>query len=491
MTNATETELFPPWHDACDRWLLDQASHLDELLSEDEEIQENRDEEMRVADIALNGFISTLSIFGAIEIGLFEALASNPLKLDVLAQQIPVDKTNLVRLLSTLQRLGFVELKSQQWGLKAPARRFFTPSAPEFEPYLWTRLSMTHLLLRKYVPEWANMVRGERQFDELQWPPRNETESRNFEYIMTAEAPYLTARLSKVIQQEKPIKRILDVGGGDGIIAALLARQHPELTIDVLNLSHACPLITETAKKFNVAERVNPYPADFLEENFPSGYDAVVFSRVLVDWPDEIVSRLLNKAYQALNPKGQLIICERMKGPNEGVSRMWLTFMAMGVKAQVFARSPLRWTELLEQTGFHHPRLQGDGSFEGYGVIQAYVDRQGNQAEQLLHPSEAVYHNADTALVSIPPAPEGYTQYIGMRIPGGQTVILTEKNAMQPFNSVNLPPWQGGDIALEQIILPNIPRGKYLLYLLHAPEGVEPMAHSEKWTLNVSSFRVM
>jgi len=78
-----------------------------------------------------------------------------------------------------------------------------------------------------------------------------------------------------------------------------------------------------------------------------------------------------------------------------------------------------------------------------------------------------------------------------MRIPGGQTFLFSHKNTMQPFNSVNLPAWQGGEVALEQIILPNIPRGKYLLYLLYAPEGVEPMAHSEKWTLNVSTFRVM
>ena len=490
MTNSTQAELFHPWNDACDRWLLNQATHLDQLLSEDEEIQENSDEEMRVADIALNGFISTMSIFGAIETGLFEALASSPAKLDSLAQQMNIDQTNLGRLLSTLQRLNLVELKSQEWALKAPARRFFTPTAPEFEPYLWTRLSMTHLFLRKYVPEWADMVRGQRQFDELQWPPRNEQESRDFEHIMTAEAPYLTARLNTVIQ-EKPIKRLLDVGGGGGIIASLLASQQPDLTVDVLNLPHACPLITETAKKFNVAERVHPHPADFLEEDFPTDYDAVLFSRVLVDWPDEIVSRLLNKAYRALNSEGQLIICERMRGPDEGISRMWLTFMAMGVKAHVFGRTPLRWTELLDQAGFHHPRLQGDGSFEGYGVIQAFVDRQANQAEQLLRPSESVYHNADTAVVTVPPAPEGYTQYVGMRIPGGQTLIFSQKNTMQPFNGMNLPPWQGGEIALEQIILPNIPRGKYLLYLLYAPEGVEPMAHSEKWTLNVSTFRVM
>ncbi|EDN72038.1 hypothetical protein BGS_0388 [Beggiatoa sp. SS] len=141
MTNSTQPERFKPWNDACDSWLFNQATHLDQLLSEDEEIQENRDDEMRVADIALNGFISTMSIFGAIETGLFEALESSPAKLDSLAQQMNIDKTNLGRLLSTLPRLGFGELKSQEWGLKAPRTGVFLPHRPlNFEPLFLGRV---------------------------------------------------------------------------------------------------------------------------------------------------------------------------------------------------------------------------------------------------------------------------------------------------------------------------------------------------------------
>lgn len=490
MTNSfSQPDIFQPWNEACEHWLLNQATDLEQLLSDNQENQETREEEMRIADIALNGFISTVAILGAIEIGLFEALAKDSYQLETLAQQINVPKTNLNRLLSTLQRLGFVEVKSQQWTLKTPARRFFTPSAPEFEPYLWTRLSMTHQFLQKYIPEWANMVRGQRQFDELQWPPHNEQQSRDFEYIMTAEAPYLAARLKPVIQ-EKPIKRLLDVGGGNGTIASLLARQQPTLQVDVLNLPHVCPLITETAQKFNLTEQVHPYPANFLEDNFPSNYDAILFSRVLVDWPDEIVARLLNKAYQALHSEGQLIICERMAGPVDGVSRIWLTFMAMGVNAHVFGRTALRWVDLLDQAGFHNPHLEGDKSFEGYSVIQAFVNPQSNQAEQILTPSQTIYHNGDTVQIFVPPPPEGQTQYVGITIPGKQTFIVKKLNTMQPFDGANLPSWQGNELAIEQIVLPNLPRGKYLLYLLHAPKDVEPMAPSEQWTLNVSTFRI-
>ena len=110
MTNE-EREIFQPWNNACEHWLLNQATNLEQFFSEVQEKQDNRNEEMRIADIALNGFISTVAIFGAIETGLFEALASSPCSLKKLIQQLNAEKNNLNRLLLTLQRIGLVKLK--------------------------------------------------------------------------------------------------------------------------------------------------------------------------------------------------------------------------------------------------------------------------------------------------------------------------------------------------------------------------------------------
>jgi len=490
MTNSySQPELFQPWNDACERWLLNQATNLEQLFSEDKEKQDNRDEEMRIADIALNGFISTMAIFGAIEIGLFETLQSGPYQLDALAQQLKVQKTNLYRLLLTLQRIGLVKLISSEYVLQTPARRFFTPTAQEFEPYLWTRLSMTRIFLQKYVTQWADMVRGQRQFDELEWPPHDEQAFRHFESIMIAEVPYLAARLKPIIQ-EKSTKRLLDVGG-NGAIASLLAVQQPDLNVTVLNWPHAGSFIAEIVEKFKVAEQVRPYLADFLEDSFPTHYDAVLFSRVLINWPDEVVSRLLSKTYQALDSeKGRIIIYEHKGNIKEGVNHIWLTFMAMGINAQVFGRTPLRWIDLLDQAGFHNPRLQNDGNEKGYRVIQAFIGHELNEIEQL-RPSQTIYHNGDTVRITLPPLSKGQTQYVGIKVPaGGQTFVVNQFNSLQPFNGMNLFPWQGDETVIEQVVLPNLPRGKYLLYLLQAPEGVSALSPSGQWILNVSTFRI-
>jgi demethylspheroidene O-methyltransferase len=489
MTN-TLPDCLQPWNKTCDDWLLNQATNLDQLFSEDTETQENRDEEKHIADIALNGFISTVTLMGAIEIGLFDALAAKPYQLEALTQQLNVPKGHLTQLLAMLKRLSLVEIKSKEWTLQTSARRFFTPTAPEFEPYFWTRLAMTRLFLQKYMTGWADIIRGQREFDELQWPPRNEQESRDFEYIMTAEAPYIVAQIKPLIQK-KPTKRLLDVGGGNGTIASLLASQQSDLQVDVLNLPHVAPLITETAKKFNVAERVKAVEIDFLEEPFPKDYDVILFSRVLVDWPDNVASKLLSKARQALNSTGRLIICEPMGGPTEGTSRFWLTFMTTVVNAPAFARNPLKHIDLLNRNGFHHLQLHSNGFYESYGVIQANINPESDEEiAQILQPSKSVYQNGDTVQVFVPPSLEEQVQYLGIKIPGGQMFLLNQRNGFQPFDEVKLSVWGGDQIAVEQIVMPKIPRGKYLLYLLCTPEGEEPLAYSGQWTLNVSMFRV-
>lgn len=493
MSNSfSQPEFFAPWNQACERWLLNQAIDLNNFIFDELEEQTQQDQEKRLADSALNGFMSTLGLFGAIEIGVFEALALNPNTTEQLAEQLQVPHLNLNRLLVLLKRLELVTAQEELWQLTAPARRFFTPSCPEFEPYLWSRLAMTRLFLTKYVGQWGEMIRGQRQFDEIQWPPQDNEQSIDFEYIMTAEAPYLAALLQPVLAENQAITRLLDVGGGNGTIASLLARQLPTLTIDVLNLPHVIPQITATAEKFQVTDRVHGLALDFLETAFPTGYDAVLFSRVLVDWSDEIVSRLLSKAHQALHSQGRLLICERIGGANDGVSRFWLTFMAMGVNAHVFVRHPLRWIELLDNTGFSHIQIQSEGSYEGYGVIEAIPQSLVTVAEEepLLCPSQTSYRNGDNLQIKVPSLPAGQRQYLGVKIPGGKLFLINKLNSLVAFDNVNLISWQDGEFAIDRPILPNIPRGKYLLYRLCTLDDGEPFAPFEPWQLSVSGFRV-
>ncbi|MED1741355.1 methyltransferase [Bacillus swezeyi] len=361
--NLDIVEKFNLWNEHCEYWI----DHSSSLSQKDMQIF-NREREK--ADAVLNGFISTYLLLSAVEMNLFDILYETPLDLPELSERLTAPKTNVYRLVYMLEKMDLVTIK-EKVEVTEFTKKFFIPSSNIFEPYLWPRIGFTRLFLKKYGPMFSEMVKTNIQFDEVHWPPKNETESRNFEPIMTAEVPYLASFLSQHLLSNSRIEtNMLDVGGGDGTMASILVKKQPDLYIDILNLPSACTIIEDTLNKWNTTSKINVFPANFLRDSFPQGYDKILFSRVLVDWEDEIVCMLLKKAFNALKPKGEIYLLERINKP-DGISRAWLTFMAMGVEAHVFARSFDEWKELLETEGFSNVSKITDGSFEGYGIIKA------------------------------------------------------------------------------------------------------------------------
>ncbi|MDU0074643.1 MULTISPECIES: methyltransferase [Bacillus] len=354
---------FDLWNEHCENW-IDRSS----LLSQ-KDIQSSKDEREK-ADVILNGFISTYLLLSAVEMNLFDVLYETPLNLSELSERLKVPEKNVYRLVYMLEKIRLVTIK-EKVEVTDFAKKFFIPASDSFEPYLWPRIGFTRLFLKKYGPMFLEMVKTDVQLDEIHWPPKNETESRNFEPIMTAEVPYLASFLSQHLLSigQKDVT-MLDVGGGDGTMASILVKQHLGLSIDILNLPSACSIIEKTLSRWDTMTKITVYPANFLQDNFPKGYDKILFSRILVDWEDVIVCMLLKKAFNALKPKGEIYILERINKP-DGISRAWLTFMAMGVEAHVFARSFDEWKKLLETEGFSNVSKITDGSFEGYGIIKA------------------------------------------------------------------------------------------------------------------------
>jgi len=104
--------------------------------------------------------------------------------------------------------------------------------------------------------------------------------------------------------------------------------------------------------------------------------------------------------------------------------------------------------------------------------------------------SQAVYQIRETVRVTLPPLPSGQTQYVGISLPNnGPIFLLTDLNTFIPFDGVNLPAWQGGDVAIEMPVTTDIPVGEYTVYLLRMADGINPMTvDMAQWKLGVSTF---
>lgn len=148
-------------------------------------------------------------------------------------------------------------------------------------------------------------------------------------------------------------ERLLDVGGGDGTMALQLYRSFPELVITVFNMPQPTDMVQELALKNNAWDRIGGIAGDFRTDPLPGGNSAVMFSRVLADWPPELCKRLLQKAHKALLDDGHLIICEPLYDHNPDLCLVWehsyVPYDDFGLQCY----KPLHiYERLLKETGF-------------------------------------------------------------------------------------------------------------------------------------------
>lgn len=85
------------------------------------------------------------------------------------------------------------------------------------------------------------------------------------------------------------VSSVLDVGGGTGALLLAVLDAHPHLTGAVLDLPEVRPEAEEA-----LGERATFHGGSFLDP-LPTGYDVLVVSRVLTDWPDDGATRILRR----------------------------------------------------------------------------------------------------------------------------------------------------------------------------------------------------
>ncbi len=98
-------------------------------------------------------------------------------------------------------------------------------------------------------------------------------------------------------------ERLLDVGGGSGVVSLAMLRCNPNLEAVVVDIANVCAAGQEIADAAGLAGRIGYQTLDFMAEDLPSGFDAIVYCDVGI-----YTEGLFRKFFASLNPGGRLII---------------------------------------------------------------------------------------------------------------------------------------------------------------------------------------
>jgi tRNA A58 N-methylase Trm61 len=109
------------------------------------------------------------------------------------------------------------------------------------------------------------------------------------------------------------VRRLVDVGGGNGTNAMTLARRFPKMHATVFDAASVCRIARRNVASAGMGDRVDAVEGDCFEDDFPAGVDCILFCHFFTIWSEDKNRFLLRKAHEALAPGGSVIVFNMMQ----------------------------------------------------------------------------------------------------------------------------------------------------------------------------------
>lgn len=245
----------------------------------------------------------------AIETGLLWQLAAKPMSAVEVAQALNIPGKRCHYWLQVLDELGILE--------NGPGG--YAPSTLAREAILETlsQESRQHLALDErertagvhnlplFISEpgsiWAAQGLAE-PVNYVEKMKANPARAREFTRMLFEVHQQLANEIVELIDMTG-VERMMDLGGGSGVVSMALLRKHSALSATVVDIENVCIAGREIAEEEGLSERISYHPADFADGEFPAGFDLVLQCDVSVFGVE-----LFQKVWHALKPEGRLIL---------------------------------------------------------------------------------------------------------------------------------------------------------------------------------------
>jgi SAM-dependent methyltransferase len=151
----------------------------------------------------------------------------------------------------------------------------------------------------------------------------NAAQGATFNHAMTS--------ISKVIAPEvvaaydfTQLERIVDIGGGHGLLLSAILEANPHLRGTLFDQPHVTDGARATAEAKGVLSRMDFASGDFFQA-VPEGADAYLMQHIIHDWADEQAVIILRNCHRAMSPGGKLLLVESVI-PEPGVPSLGKIF---------------------------------------------------------------------------------------------------------------------------------------------------------------------
>ncbi len=254
----------------------------------------------------VDGYLETSLLKSAIELDLFSALTI-PARAEAVAQELNTDPHNTGLLLNALGACGLV-IKQEEIFHNSPLAQ--TCLVKETETYLGDLFIQMWQMTSGVLPSLATLVRsgppqvaGDNSVGTEDTWAQYAISLANFQRCGPARQ---AADIVSALPEFPSFRKMLDLGGGPGIMGLAIVGAHPDMTGIVFDRPAITPIAQGFIDHYQMQDRMTVISGDFVTDSIGEGYD-LIWACAVLNFAGPDLNNPVKKIFKALNPGGVFV----------------------------------------------------------------------------------------------------------------------------------------------------------------------------------------
>ena len=305
---------------------------------------------------AVYAFRDARVLLTAYELELFTALGDGAKTSAEVARRIRTNLRATDRLMNALCAAGFLRKRKEKFSNTPLTFRYLVKGNPDYMAGLMHQVSLWKT--------WSTLTEAVRTGSAV--VGRDSVNSRQVDWLEA----FIAAMHMRALQQApsvvrlldlKGVKRVLDVGGGSGIFSMAFVRATKGIRSVVFDLPNVVSLTRRYIEAEHLGDVIGTAEGDYTSDSLGGEFDLVFLSAIIHSNSPRTNKVLFKKAFDALNPKGQLVVSDFIMDDDRVSPRAGAFFslnMLVGTReGDTYTESEVRsW---MEEAGFKAVRRRG------------------------------------------------------------------------------------------------------------------------------------
>jgi predicted TPR repeat methyltransferase len=317
--------------------------------------------------------IRSILLRTGLEVGVFDALSDFTSSIDV-SKRLDTHHDNTRYLLDGLASCGLVEKKNQIYRNTEMSKLYLVSKSPN---YMGSYIRIYQRSLIDALDDITGMVRK----GLIPSPPKAVDspydEFEEYANALASAAKGGTAQIAVRIVSQQPefptMRRMLDIGGGPGIIAMAIIDSHPFMKGVIFEQPAMAEVAKEYVSDFRMEDRMEVVSGNFLTDLLEESYD-LIWTSFCLYFAKHHLDETIKKIFEALEPGGIFIsLHEGLKEEGTKPEILIIPNIAMNMKGHDMAFESGEIAEAMKRSGFSDVRSRPEES--PFGEVEAVIGK--------------------------------------------------------------------------------------------------------------------